>query len=315
MKMTLTNLKDFVKAYVLQTLQGNPTYTPSYEDISGMINKLGKQVEIKGLFNDKLQMLDADFLELGKTIEEYFINLTLPQNFDSNGANDLAPKYPTKGEVYYSYDLGRKVIATTVPYGRIESACINAETFADYIASIMEKLYNSQDMYKYGIKKQLLGNVIKKADTKGRTTTLALPTDTTTAEDFILNIKQLVSNSNFANDNNSLGDEMIGATPRLTLFIKKGILPVLEVKALAGAFNIDKLKMECDIVEVDDFGDADAKYYALLADARGIKLHPSYLAMREKQNAEGDFINYYLHSDFTAFISNYVFVNAIKSAA
>ena len=315
MKMTLTNLKDFVKAYVLQTLQGNTTFTASYEDISGMINKIGKQVEIKGLFNDKLQMLDADFLELGKTIEEYFINLTLPQNFDPNGANDLAPKYPTKGDVYYSYDLGRKVIATTVPYGRVESACINAETFADYIASIMEKLYNSQDMYKYNIKKQLLGNVIKKADTKGRTSTIPLPTDTTTAEDFILNIKQLVSTSNFATDNNSLGDELIGATPRLTLFIKKGILPVLEVKALAGAFNIDKLKMECDIVEVDDFGDANAKYYALLADARGIKLHPSYLAMREKQNAEGDFINYYLHSDFTAFISNYVFVNAIKSAA
>lgn len=315
MKMTLTNLKDFTKAYVKETSQGNTTYTPTYEDISGMLNKIGKQVEIKGLFNDKLQMLDSDFLELGKTIEEYFISLTLPQNFDPNGANDLAPKYPTKGDVYYSYDLGRKVIATTVPYGRIESACINAETFADYIASIMEKLYNSQDMYKYSIKKQLLGNVIKKADTKGRTTTIALPTDTTTAEDFILNIKQLVSNSSFASDNNTLGDEMIGATPRLTLFIKKGILPVLEVKASAGAFNIDKLKMECDIVEVDDFGDADTKYYALLADARGIKLHPSYLAMRENQNAEGDFINYYLHSDFTAFISNYVFVNAIKSVA
>lgn len=315
MKMTLENLKSFVVTYVTKTLQANPTYTPSYEDITGLLNKIGKQIEIKGLFNDPLTELDAEFLALGKTIEEYFTALILPQDFDANGADDKAPAYPPKGAPYYSYTLGRKKIKTTVPYGQIEGVAITPEFVANYIASIMENLYNSQDMYKFNIKKQLLANVIDKAVTKKRTTVIAKPVDTVTAEEFIVKIKDLITNSKFPNQGNALSDELIGATPRLTLYLTKGVKSVLDVKALSGAFNMEKLALECDIKEIDDFGNADAKYYGLLVDTRGVKLHPSYLAVRQSPNGEGDFINHILHSEYTAFISNYVFVNVIASAA
>lgn len=314
MKMTLTNLKTFVTDYVTETLQGNPTYTPSYEDITDLLNKIGKQVTIKGLFNDKLPMLDGDFMELGKTIEEYFQALILPEDYDGTGATDATPAYPPKSTPYYSYTLGRKKFKTTVPYGRIEGVAITPEFISNYIGNIMENLYNSNDQYKYTVKKQLLANLIDMANTKERATVIPQPADTVTAEDFIIKIKDLITNSTFANQGNALSDELIGASPKLTLFLKKGVKSVLEVKAMSGAFNIKELSMNCDIIEVDDFGNADNKFYGVLVDARGVKLHPTYQAIREKQNADGDFINYVLHTEYTAFISNYVYVHVLKSA-
>ena len=73
--------------------------------------------------------------------------------------------------------------------------------------------------------------------------------------------------------------------------------------------------MPVTVKVLDDFGNADSTVYAVLLDPRGIKLHNGYRAVRTQENADGDFVNFVLHSENTGFTSNFTYINVFKSAA
>ena len=315
-KMTISGLQTLVKTYVAAAKQAG-TWTNSTNNLYKAIDKIGKMVMIDGQFIDKLPELDGDELPLGKTIEEYFIDLTLPEAYGAiatEGGKDTAPALPTVENCSYSYSLGREKIKTTVPYDNVERAARSVEDASNMITKILERLGNSYEMFKFAAKKQLLGNAADKAVTAKLVTTIAKPVDTATSEAFIKQIKQDVETASFPNEG-GLNGSLIGAAPELVLYVKKGVMPIVEVDALAGAFNEGRLAIPAKIKVVDDFGTmTNTGVYAILVDPRGIKLHRDYHAIRQSENADGDFINYVDHSEHTGFISKNVFIKAYKAA-
>ena len=148
---------------------------------------------------------------------------------------------------------------------------------------------------------------------------LAIPEDTSTGEAFVQSVKEYVEIANDIN-HNSINGAAIGATPNdLLLIVKKGVMPVLDVAVLAGAFHSDKVALPAQVKVVDDI---PAKYfdgsttqtlakapYAVLMDRRAILMHPSYMGVRDQMNGAGNYINYFLHTDNTMFISKNCFVH------
>lgn len=319
-KMTLAGLQTFVASYVAAAKQA-AAWTASTDNLLKLIDKIGMQITLDGSFNDKLPELDGNDLPLGKTIEEWFIDLTLPQDFvdpasvSFDATATLKPYFPSVEDAAYSYTLGRKVIATSEPFNNMERAALTETDSANMAAKIMERLTNSYTLYTYAQKKQLLGNMATKAVTANRSAVLAAPADTQTAEAFIKQIKTDVEAASFASENTSLGGALIGAAPELTLYIRKGVMPTVEVDALAGAFHAENLAIPANVKVVDDFGNADSKIYAMLVDPRGIKLHRSYHAVRDQLNGIGDFVNFFDHSENTGFISKNTFVKVYNSQA
>ena len=315
-KMTISGLQTLAKTYVAAAKQAG-TWTNSSDNLYKAVDKIGKMVMIDGQFIDKLPELDGDELPLGKTIEEYFIDLTLPEayaNITTEAGKDKAPALPTVENCSYSYSLGREKIKTTVPYDNVERAARSVEDASNMITKILERLGNSYEMFKFAAKKQLLGNAADKAVTAKLVTTIAKPVDTATSEAFIKQIKQDVETASFPNEG-GLNGSLIGAAPELVLYVKKGVMPIVEVDALAGAFNEGRLAIPAKIKVVDDFGTmTNTGVYAILVDPRGIKLHRDYHAIRQSENADGDFINYVDHSEHTGFISKNVFIKAYKAA-
>lgn len=315
-KMTISGLQTLAKTYVAAAKQAG-TWTNSTNNLYKAIDKIGKMVMIDGQFIDKLPELDGDELPLGKTIEEYFIDLTLPEAYGTiatEGAKDTAPALPTVENCSYSYSLGREKIKTTVPYDNVERAARSVEDASNMITKILERLSNSYEMFKFAAKKQLLGNAADKAVTAKLVTTIAQPTNTATAEAFIKQIKQDVESASFPNEG-GLNASLIGAAPELVLYVKKGVMPVVEVDALAGAFNEGRLAIPAKVKVVDDFGSmTNTGVYAILVDPRGIKLHRDYHAIRQSENADGDFINYVDHSEHTGFISKNTFIKVYKAS-
>lgn len=315
-KMTISGLQTLAKTYVAAAKQAG-TWTNSTNNLYKAIDKIGKMVMIDGQFIDKLPELDGDELPLGKTIEEYFIDLTLPEAYSTisaEGAKDTAPALPSVENCSYSYSLGREKIKTTVPYDNVERAARSVEDASNMITKILERLGNSYEMFKFAAKKQLLGNAADKAVTAKLVTTIAQPTNTATAEAFIKQIKQDVETASFPNEG-GLNASLIGAAPELVLYVKKGVMPVVEVDALAGAFNEGRLAIPATVKVVDDFGSmTNTSVYAILVDPRGIKLHRDYHAIRQSENADGDFINYVDHSEHTGFISKNTFIRVYKAS-
>lgn len=314
-KMTISGLQTLAKTYVAAAKQAG-TWSNSANNLYKAVDKIGKMVMIDGQFIDKLPELDGDELPLGKTIEEYFIDLTLPEAYSTiatEGGKDTAPALPTVENCSYSYSLGREKIKTTVPYDNVERAARSVEDASNMITKILERLSNSYEMFKFAAKKQLLGNAADKAVTAKLVTTIAQPTNTATAEAFIKQIKQDVETASFPNEG-GLNASLIGAAPELVLYVKKGVMPVVEVDALAGAFNEGRLAIPATVKVVDDFGSmTNTSVYAILVDPRGIKLHRDYHAIRQSENADGDFINYVDHSEHTGFISKNTFIRVYKA--
>ena len=107
----------------------------------------------------------------------------------------------------------------------------------------------------------------------------------------------------------------MGAIEGLVLILKQNIVPNLDVDTMAGAFHLDKVALPARIIVVKDFGkEADDKCYGILADARFMRLHNTYRAVREQLNADGDFISYYSHTEDTAWISRNAFIHIFKTA-
>lgn len=330
-KMSLSELQTRASAYVTAMQQGG-AWQATTNNVAHLLDKIGSIITIDGDFNDKLPMLDGEDLPLGKTVEEYFCDLYLPvvKATAEDFTLDAAPSFEF---VAYHYDLGERTIYTERKYNDVERACNNPSDVGSIVAKIMERLTDSFSMWKYAQKKQLLGNAIAKAQKAGLVTTIAKPISDVTGEAFIKEVKTRVENASFANEGNNLGNYLIGAAPSLTLFIKKGVMPSIEVDTLAGAFNEGKLAIPAKIVIVDDFGSdtvdvkagdgvsphvADnvdnSKVYAFLVDERGIKMCNSYQAVRTRELAQCDKIQYFLHSDFTGVISKSVFMRVYKEA-
>ena len=314
-KMTIAGLQTLAKSYVDAAKQAG-AWTASTNNLYQAIDKIGKMVMLDGQYIDKLPELDGEDLPLGKTIEEYFIDLTLPEAYSTiaaEGAKDTAPALPSVEECAYSYTLGREKIKTTVPYDDVERAAVNSGDAANMIAKILERLGNSYEMFKFQSKKQLLGNAADKAVAANLVQTIAVPSDTTTGEAFIKQIKEDIETASFAHQG-GLNNTLIGSAPSLTLYIKKGVMPTLEVDVMAGAFNEGRLALPANIKVVDDFGTmTNTGVYAILVDTRGVKLHRGYHAIRTSSNADGDFVNYVDHSEHTGFISKNVFIKAYKA--
>lgn len=318
-KLTISALQSATQSYVAAAKQAG-AWSASNANFVGLLDKIGKQVTIDGSFNDKLPELDGDELPLGKTIEEWFIDLTLPTVYSdiaTEGAKDEEPALPTVEDVAYCYTLGRQKVKTTLPYDNFERGMISAEGAANMAAKILERLQNSYDLTKFAIKKQLLGNAIDKAVTASAVQTLAVPTDTATGEAAVKQLKSDIEAAQFAHMGNCLAGSncLIGASPELVLYVKKGVMPSLEVDTFAGAFNREDLAVPARIKVVDDFGTpTNSSVWAILVDPRGIKLHNGYNAIRSRENADGDFINYVRHFEFTGFISKYAYIKVYKPA-
>lgn len=367
----LTKLQNIVTAAKISNSSFNVTRDNTVE----LLDKVGKIGTIDTVFTiDKLADFDGEYLSFGKTIEEWYEDLILPTDYDSTGANALAPNDPTYRPVYYSYTVGRKVIKTTIRNNDIERAVHNTGELVTIVAMKSKRMSDSMAQYRYGLKREMLarfidlckeemgqgsgtpatfaantaystvntllkdantptayGILVKKYASNAATnwadavakgyiivldliSTLAAPTDTTSSNDFIKQIKKDVEKADDISEGHSLNGNTIGAVAGLTLIVKQGIIPELEVESFAGAINRADLAVPAKIVVVKDFGTADSKFYAVLMDSRAMRLHNTYRAMRDNENGEGDFLNLFDHTEDTAYLSRNAFVKCYKSA-
>lgn len=363
-KLSYTELKAVVASYVDANKIASDTFTATYDNIVGLTDKIGKIVTLDTIYTiDKLARFDGEFLEFGKTIEEWNEDLILPQNYDSTGANTLAPNDPTYRPVAWSYTLGKKVLKTTLRNNDVERAVNNINELVSIVAQKTKKLQDSYAVFKYQLKREILGKIVDKCVAimgtntsyqvstaypvgtllknsstigivvKAITSTsyatintwalnvangyiipldliasLNAPTDTSSGEAFIKQVKEDIEKASDLNEGNSFNGNSLGATEGLVLIVKQGVIPSIEVDTLAGAFNQDRLAIGVETIVVKDFGATTSNAYAILMDSRGFRAHNTYNALRDQVNAEGDFINLVQHTENTAFISNNTFI-------
>lgn len=387
MKLSIAQLDSVLASYVDSNKISVATFADTYNNTVGLLDTIAKIFTITTNFVDKLAMLDGEDLSFGKTVEEWASDLILPEDYDSTGAYALAPHDSSYRPVYFSYTLGRKVIPQTIRNNDIERAVHNEGQFISIVEDKTKKMYDSETMLKYGIKRQALGVlagrcvavmtaanadytctnasagwatisssaagnpgevlyvnissgtyngfyvIVKKIAADSTKTAsqliadgfvikydlvseLAKPVDTSTGEAFVKALKADVEIASDFSEGHSLNGNTLGATPEegLILVVKQGIMPSIEVDVQAGAFHADKVALPTKVIAVPDLGNADSKIYAILMDARGLRLFNTYRAVRENVNGHGDFLNMFFHTENTVHVSRNTFVRVYKAA-
>ena len=165
-KLSLEELKSAISTYVGSNKVAYSSFTETRNNIVGLLDKIGKILQIDTSFFDKLAELDGEELSFGKTVEERYQDLIEPvdYNADTDGSRALKFYSPTYRPVCYNISLGKKMIATSIPNNNIERAVHNEGQFVDIIATMSKRLEDSKAVLKYQVKRELLGHLCDLAE-------------------------------------------------------------------------------------------------------------------------------------------------------
>lgn len=372
MKLSLENLKSALSSYVDGTKISVDSFSTTRDNIVGLLDKIGKIYTLDTNVYDKLPELDGELLSMGKIVEEWQLDMTLPvdYNVDADGSRALGNYAPTARPVSYSYSLGKKVFPTSVPYNNIERAVHNEGQLVEVLAQITKKLEDSVSAWRYGLKRELIGKAIDKIESaiSGATAYVAsstalvagsyykatidgvvhtavapfakaasastfaqlvaagdlieikivrvsaLPVDESTGEAFIKAVKEEVECAKDISEGKSLSGNVLGVEEGLSLFVKQGVMPTLEVETLAGAFHREDLAFGVEAKVIKDFGSTTSNAYAVLMDTRAIRLFQDYNGTFNQENGFGARMNIFRHLEFTGHISKNAFIVIFKAS-
>lgn len=315
---TITALETAAKNYVDATKQLQGTFKPTVDDFTKTVCKIGEMKTLYLPHIDKLPEMNGDNLPFGETIEEFMVNDFLPETFTYvDGAPKKNAKRATFDEAVYSYALPEQLWELGVPRSQFQRVSLGQRSFTDLVSSTLMTLDSSANAWNYAAKRRLLGNAAKVAVTAGLVSTKAKPDNTADGEQFIKEVKKCVEIASDMNDSN-LAKHTAAAAPSLTLYIKQGVIPSLEVDTMAGAFNKAELAIPAKVKTVLDFGEIsgeDAGVYAILVDDRAIKLHDDILMVTSDYDGRMNQDNFYRHQKQTGFISKYGYIHVFKQPA
>lgn len=160
MKFSNPQLKVAIASYVDANKISVETYEATRNNVAGLLDKIGKIFTLDTSYIDKLAFFDGDFLSMAKNLEEWQEDLLLPADYDPTGANTLSPHDPSYRPAFYSQTLGQKTFATTIRNNNLERAVHFIEQFNELVAMISKRLFDSEAMWRYAEKRQLIGLMI-----------------------------------------------------------------------------------------------------------------------------------------------------------
>lgn len=370
MKLSLKALESAVASYVDSSKVSADSFSVVRNNIVGLLDKVGKIYTIDTDVYDKLPELDGDTLSYGKTVEEWQMDMTMPQdwNNDDDGSRALKDYAPTSRPVSYSFSLGKKVFPTSIPYNNIERAVHFEAQYAEIVSKITKKLEDSVSAFRYNCKRQLIGNAIDliegavsgaTAYTAGTTAlvagtyysnsgevgismvtasasvdltwsalkssgkvilmaqihTASVPVDESTGEGFIKAVKEEVEKAKDLSEGKSLNGNVLGVEEGLSLYVKQGVMPSVEVDTLAGAFHEEKLALGVEAKAIKDFGSTTSTAFAVLMDSRAIRLFQGYNGTFSNENGYAGRLNIFRHLEFTGHVSRNAFIVIFKPSA
>lgn len=315
-KLTIDTLKTAAAAYVDATKQLSTTFTPTVDDFTKTVCKIGLMKTLYLPQVNKLAELKDEDLPFGETIEEFMVNDFLPSTFtyEDGAVKKNAPRV-TFADAVYSYPLAEQIFEVGIPRSQFQRVALGERSFSDLVSSALMTLDSSTQAYEYAAGRQLLGNMAKEAAKIAKCKTeIAVPVDSVTGEAFIKEVKKCIEVASDMNDGNLAG-QTAAAAPSLTLYVKQGVVPSIEVDTMAGAFHEDKVALPANTKTVIDFGNADSSIYAILVDSRGVKIHDDKNYVDTDHDGRMSQDNFYRHLKQTAFLSKYCYVHVFKAAA
>lgn len=287
----------------LQTAQGSEFQAVANQFLSALVNKILYQTVESMEFTNPFKKYDSFPITYGDTIENIFVELPVGYKFDKDATDPFTKRNPSVKSLYatINYELQYE---TTVQDSLLRRAAVNEYGFMNLIDSILATLSKSMSFDEYKATIAMLNNEDLFASgfeeiAKGSTTTETAKTVTETIINTVSSFKLPMTSNNKAGVLNASRPE------DCLLIIKYGLLNSINLDYLTGVFNLSKVDLVKNIIEVDGFqvakpGEEDPELVGedidfMIIDSRGFDNHVALQDGGMIYNPKGKYTNHFMN--------------------
>lgn len=289
------------------------------EFLSALVNRIGRVLITSKMYANPWTMFKKGLLEFGETIEEIFVNIAKPFQFDPSVAESTVFKreIPDVRSAFHSMNY-QKYYKSTIQNDQLRQAFLSWEGITDLIAKIVDAMYTGANYDEFQTMKYMLAKRIL----NGQLYPITIPTvQTENMKDIVTTIKGVSNKFEFMSSKYNLaGVQTYSKKLDQYLLVNSKFDAQMDVEVLASAFNMDKAEFAGHRVLVDSFGDLDINRLNLLfkddptyteigdADLKALDAIPAIIVDRdyfmifdnfynftEQYNGEGLYWNYWYH--------------------
>lgn len=287
------------------------------EFISGLVNRIAFTMFSKrNAYENPLKVFKKGRVPLGMDIQNIFTNPAkgMPYEMSSNAMSRLLQVYNPDTKVEYFRRNRQWTYPVTISNDQLAGAFVSWDALEELIAQITNSLYSGNYIDEFKITKNLVTDAVNQ--NKIIKQVIKPVTNKTSADDFLATAREIYLNMSFPstkyNAYSMLGGEGEPVTTwtesdRLCIMITAHMMSQIDVKSLAGAFNIDSAKLMGRIFVIDSFGDSNIQ--AVLFDESLLQIYDNMYKFTTFYNSATLTWNYYFHAWNTFAIS--CFANAV----
>lgn len=290
------------------------------EFLNALVNRIGMVIITSKMYQNPWQMFKKGLMEFGETIEEIFVNIARPFEFDPATAEKelFKREIPDVRAAFHVLNY-QKFYKATVTQAQLRQAFLSVEGLNDLITKIIESMYSGMNydeflVFKYNIARHLVDGHLYPE-------TIPAVSDADMGK-IVKKIKGISNNLEFMSPDYNLAGVYNYTMKENQYVIMTGDFDAaVNVDVLAAAFNMDKAEFAGHTVLVDGFGkldnerlaelfEGDANYRALtdaelaavqkvpavLLDIDWFMLYDNLIEFSDVYNGQGLYWNYFLHA-------------------
>lgn len=233
------------------------------EFLSALVNRIGRVMVTSKTYENPWAMFKKGFLEFGETIEEIFVNIAKPFQFDPAVAETdvFKREIPDVRSAFHIMNY-QKYYKTTISNDQLRQAFLSWEGITDLIARIVDSMYTGANYDEFQTMKYMLARYIL----DGRMYPVTIQAVTSANMNSIVSsIKGISNKFEFLSDAyNPAGVKTHSVKNDQYMLVNSDFDATMNVEVLAAAFNMSKAEFLGHRVLVDSFGSLDTARLAEL---------------------------------------------------
>lgn len=300
------------------------------EFLNALVNRIGRVILTSKMYENPWSMFKKGLLEFGETIEEIFVNLAKPFQFDPAVSESTIFKreIPDVRSAFHIMNY-QKYYKATIANDQLRQAFLSWQGITDLIAKIVDSMYTGANYDEFQVMKYMLCKNIVRGNL------YPVNVDDSDIKSVAADFKAVSNDLEFMKTKyNVSGVHTTSKKDEQYLIVDAKFDASMDVEVLASAFNMDKAQFMGHRVLVDSFAELDtdrlailfaddanyvpltdaelatlANITAVLVDKDWFMIFDNFMNFTEQYNGEGLYWNYWYHVWKTFSVSP--FANAI----
>ena len=231
--------------------------------LNNIVNRIARVMITSRLYENPWSRFKKGYLEYGETVEEIFVQLARPYQFNANkeGRDVFKKRIPDVKTAFHSMNY-QKYYPVTVSTDQLRQAFLSYEGVNDLVGRIIEQVYTGANYDEFLVMKYMIATLALNGAIHSE---YVGAVNKDTARDVTTNMVSVAKKLGYmSNKYNDFGVQTYTDISKLYTILTTDIESLFDVNVLALSFNMDKAELLGRQISVDGFGEFDNERLALI---------------------------------------------------